>query len=266
MPLERIAGVPTYWSQTGSGVRRALFIHCSLAHSGAWRGVQKLLDSKLNMTAFDMPGHGKSADWDGQGEYQDTAVAVAAGMVDKRLDLIGHSYGATVALRLAQLHPDKVRSLTLIEPVLFHAAHAAPDYAAHMAEMDETFGRAMAAGDRALAARLFNRVWGAGVAWGDIPEPQRQAMIDRIHLIQAGAPVTNHDVHGQAASGALEAVTQPVLLLEGAMSPPIIAAVHRVLDARLPDSRRVVVAGAGHMVPITHPQAVAGEIQAFLKL
>lgn len=247
-------------------MRRALFIHCSLAHSGAWRGVHKLLDAKLAMTAFDMPGHGQSGDWNGQGEYQDVALAVAAGLIDKPLDLVGHSYGATVALRLAQKYPSKVRSLTLIEPVLFHAAQAAPDYAAHMAEMDEGFGRAIADGDPALAARLFNRIWGAGVSWDDIPEAQRQAMIDRIQLISAGAPVTNHDVHGQAAPGALEAVRQPVLLIEGALSPPIIAAVHRVLDARLPNSRRVVVAGAGHMVPITHPRAVAGEIQAFLKL
>ena len=35
-----------------------------------------------------------------------------------------HSFGATVALRLATLFPDRVRSLTLVEPVFFAAAKA----------------------------------------------------------------------------------------------------------------------------------------------
>ena len=35
------------------------------------------------------------------------------------------------------------------------------------------------------------------------------------------------------------------------------------LAARLPDAQRVVVAGAGHMVPISHAPAVATEIRRF---
>ncbi|MCI2400622.1 alpha/beta hydrolase [Aliiroseovarius subalbicans] len=265
MPLETVAGATTFVSRSGSGVRRTLFVHCSLAHSGAWRGVERLLTRQLAMTALDLPGHGRSADWDGQGDYQGQAARIVEALIDRPLDLVGHSYGATIALRIAQRHPGKVRSLTLIEPVLFHAARAAPEYAAYMDGMKD-FEAAIEVGDRPLAARLFNRVWGTGQPWDAIPELQRQAMIDRIHLIPAGAPVTNHDVNGQAAPGALEAVALPVLLIEGSKSPPIISAVHRVLDARLPDTRRVVVAGAGHMVPITHPKAVAGELKAFLKL
>jgi len=265
MPQERVAGFPTYWAKTGRGVRRALFIHCSLAHSGAWKGVQAQLATKLSMLSYDLPGHGRSADWDRRGDFQTVSADIGTALIDQRADLIGHSFGATVAMRIAACHPEKVRSLTLIEPVLFAAARATPVFAAHMAEM-APFGAAMQAEDLETATRLFNRVWGAGIPWDAIPQAQRDAMVQRIHMIPEGADVTNEDIHAQATPGALEAIRQPVLLIEGAQSPPIVGAVHNVFAARIPNVRRVVVAGAGHMAPITHPKAVAGEIADFLKV
>ncbi len=260
-----VAGFPTYWSRTGQGRRKALFIHCSLAHSGAWKGVQALLAPHLEMTGFDLPGHGQSGDWDRRGDYQTVTAGIAAALIDAPSDLIAHSYGATVALRLARDHPDLVRSLTLVEPVLFAAARHLPAYDEHR-EAIAPFAAALAAGDDEKAARVFNRFWGNGVAWDKLPATLRAAMTRRIRLIGEGAAVTDDDIHNQAAPGALEAIRQPVLLIEGALSPPIIAAVHDVFAARLRDVHRVVVAGAGHMVPVTHAQAVAHEIAAFLKL
>jgi pimeloyl-ACP methyl ester carboxylesterase len=55
-----------------------------------------------------------------------------------------------------------------------------------------------------------------------------------------------------------------VLLVEGAESPPIIDAVQEELARRLPQARRLIVPGAGHMVPITHPDIVARAVQAHL--
>ena len=68
------------------------------------------------------------------------------------------------------------------------------------------------------------------------------------------------------APGRIEAVRQPVLLVEGSLSPPLLRGVNAVLAARLPNATRVIVAGAGHLAPLTHPDNVATEIAAFLKL
>jgi len=269
MALETLAGFPTWWDETGSGVRRALFIHCFLTHSGAWKGVQAHLAHKLKMRSFDMPGHGRSWDWDpehsGQLDYQSTGAHIAAALIDKRADVIGHSFGATIALRLARDFPDKVRSLTLIEPVLFAPLKDQPVYHEHMQEMSG-FGAAMEAGNYGDAAREFDAVWGPGTPWEKVPDALRAALVGRIPLIEGGAGVTLDDVHHQTIPGALEAIQQPVLLMEGATSPPIIHATHDLFAARLQNARRVMVAGAGHMLPISHPEAVAGEISAFLKV
>lgn len=253
----------------GQGEREALLLHCSLAHLGAWRGVAAELANELSMLALDLPGHGQSGDWDPARDYQTQATEAALALLEREatgpVDLVGHSFGGTIALRLAQLAPERVRSLTLIEPVLFAAAKDHPEFAQVDAFMTGPFAEAFHRGDRIEAARLFQSIWGGHVVWEYLPVVMRDDMAARIHLIPACAPVTSEDVHGQVAPGALEALEMPCLLIEGADSPAIVAAIHDVFEARIPDVRRVVIEGAGHMAPMTHPKRVAAEIFKLLK-
>jgi pimeloyl-ACP methyl ester carboxylesterase len=50
------------------------------------------------------------------------------------------------------------------------------------------------------------------------------------------------------------------LLVQGGECLPITAAVLDRMEQDIPDTTRVSVPGAGHMVPITHPVPVAGAI------
>lgn len=267
--IEELAGRRTYWDRAGTGTRQALMIHCSLAHSGAWRGVRAELAETMTTLALDLPGHGKSADWDGLGDYQDACVDVALALLSREtagpVDVIGHSFGATIALRLAQLKPEKVRSLTLYEPVLFAAARNHPAFADNARFMNGVFADAMRAGDRMQAARLFNAKWGGDAGWEALTDRIKQDMARRIHLIAEAQSVNHEDVHGQVAPGALEAVKQPVLLIEGGRSPDLVRALHDELEARLPLVRRVSIPDAGHMGPISHAAAMASEMQRFLQ-
>lgn len=266
MPLETIAGFPTWWEESGGGARRVLLIHCTLASSASWSGVQGRLLDRLRMRRFDRPGHGQSGDWTGGADaagLHDLTTRIAAALIDARADLVGHSFGGTVALRLAQEMPDRVRSLTMIEPVLTTAARDHPDYGAYLEGM-ERFHAALAEGERQLAARLFNDMVSPEAPFDRLPRKVQDSFARRIHLIRDESGVTLEDVTHLLAPGKLEAVSLPVLLMEGARSPALMHHVNDALTARLPQARRVLVAGAGHMAPITHPQAVAAEIADFL--
>lgn len=252
----------------GSGTGApALLLHCSLAHAGAWSGVAGHLGAALRMTAMDLPGHGRAPDWDAAQDLHAQATAMARAAMPEAPDgvhLIGHSFGATVALRLA-LEGAPARSLTLIEPVLFAAARAAgdPAYAAHQLGMAPAQA-AFEAGHRERAAALFSAVWGGGAPWGDLPPAHRAYMAERIHLVWAGTPALEDDAAGLLAPGRLEALGVPVLLVEGDRSPAVVGAVQGALAARLPDARRAIIPGAGHMAPVTHPEPVAEAIAAHL--
>ena len=265
---ERIAGFPTHVARFGGGVRSALFIHCTLGHTGTWAKVQAALLDKLAMVAFDRPSHGGSGQWDGQGgalALHDLTTAIASELIDGRADLVGHSYGATVALRLALDQPHKVRSLTLIEPPLFALARGTRAWDDHVAAMDG-FDDALAAGDRETAARIFQHAMNPEAPWAGLSETARARLTEQIERIGEERAVTTDDVAGICGPGRLETLAQPVLLLEGSASPAIVPAVHDGLAARVPQAQRVVVMGAGHMSPLTHPDNVADEIAMFLRL
>lgn len=265
MPRALKAGFETYWTSFGQGPRAALMIHCSLASSAAWGGMARHLSGALTMTAFDMPGHGRSGPWDGRGEIQGVTARIAADFLAAPADVIGHSFGATVALRLAVERPELVRTLTLIEPVFFAVASAdEPDVARNHAAESADFEAAMAAGNHMAAARAFTGIWGDGTAFADLPVKQQRTLAAQMPVVGAGMPALYHDAGGMLAPGRLDRVTMPTLIIEGGAAPTIMATVCAGLAQRLPDARRAVVAGASHMVPITHAAEVSGEILRFL--
>jgi len=185
------AGVPqpVFVRQFGHGPRKVLALHCTIAHSGAWRGLAGEMDAEATFITPDMLSHGRSPDWDGQGDFQDRSVAAVQHLLSEPMDVIGHSFGGTMALRLAVEHPELVRSLTMIEPVFF--AVAAVDDPAMLERHNADaapFIEALQAGDDALGARLFNRMWSTehSPRWPQMPEAMRAAMI-RSRVARVGA-------------------------------------------------------------------------------
>lgn len=245
----------------GDTDRPALALHCMMGSGSGWGPIAQALAGRVDLRAFDLPGHGRSGDFvPGDLDYHTAATRIAAAMIDRPLDLIGHSLGATIALRIAVAAPEAIRSLTLIEPVLFAAAggraalaaEGTADPAALLADLGE-----------AAATRAFLADWGAQ-GYDDMPAPVQAALRRQIHLA-ADTDATLCDDRAQILRpGGLEGVDAPVMLISGAESPPIIHKIADALAARLPDVGRASVPGAGHMLPITHPAQVAGLIAANL--
>lgn len=265
MPYDLRAGHQTYWRRFGIGSRPTILLHCSLAHSGAWVGLAEEMSPDLQMTAFDLPGHGRSADWDGVADYQYLSTQIAASFITEPVDLIGHSFGATVALRLAAEQPQKLRSLTLIEPVFFAvAAQDAPEMFLLAQPHMDAVKHALAQGDRLEAARIFVGVWGDGRAWDDLSDRYKDGLVRRIHIIEATEGALYHDTARLLAAGGLEGINTPTLLMHGARSEPIIPIINTGLAHRLRHSTTVEIAGASHMMPLSHPYDCAREILKFM--
>ena len=253
--LRTLAGQEVFTLTEGEGPTR-LFLHCSLArHESLIPLAQALLPAR-NLY-FDMPGHGRSASWHGN-DYQTDVVDIAAHMLDEPSHLIGHSFGATVALRLAAERPDLVSRLTLIEPVMFAAATDTEAVAAHGVAF-APFVKAWTARDRELAAKLFVAMWGTGSTWDNLPTKTRATLAAQIYLIPASSEAITDDVHG--VLNKLDKVKCPVDLIEGSASQPIMPAILDGLADAMPHAKRSVIEGAGHMAPITHVAQVVSALQ-----
>lgn len=251
-----------YSTEFGEGPRNLLAIHCTLAHSGAWKALARELAGEACFVAFDMPSHGRSPDWDGTSDYYAAGFRQAFALLENGMDVIGHSFGAVVALRAAALAPEKVRSLTLIEPVFFAAAlERAPEIvAAHDAEA-KPFHDAFWEGDHERSARMFNRMWANGTRWDDLPDVARAAMVRAIPVVPACSAAIYDDSEGLLSQGALEALTMPVRLLRGTSSHPVMTPVLEGLAAHLPNARIEVIEGAGHMLPLSHAAETAAVLR-----
>ena len=213
-------------------------------------------------TLIDMPGHGQSDNWDGTTPYQEQLTKIAASFCDSPTHVIGHSYGAAIALRLAVQYPELVSRLTLIEPVLFAAAKGRPEHNAYTKAF-RPFVAAMLQGDEERAAEIFNSLW-SRVEWSAIPKPMRDYLIKRIYLVVATYADLGEDPDGITSPETLAQLKTPVTLIRGAKTQSVIGGIHHTLVERLPDATDHVVEKAGHMLPIRNafiPQ-VAGIIRA----
>ncbi|PRY23641.1 pimeloyl-ACP methyl ester carboxylesterase [Aliiruegeria haliotis] len=234
-----------------------------LGNSRAWQPLAEHLGDSITMYAPDMPGHGAADPWPGGGNLFEAASRACRPCLDARQHLLGHSFGAVVALRLAMERPELVRSLTLIEPVLFAALGEHPQAADQRAEVDR-LDFWLRAGNRVAAARYFTETWGTGAPWDSFREDQRAYILDRIHAVPDQWPGLYGDCAGLLAPGRLEALELPVLLIGGGRSPGAISVILSTLARRLPRSRCEMVPTAGHMVPITHASETASLMRPHL--
>jgi pimeloyl-ACP methyl ester carboxylesterase len=258
MPAIAIQGSQVVYSDHGSGPA-AVLLHSSAGTRGQWRSLTELLDGKRRVLAPDLRGYGESAARPGQPDLADEAAIVGAlaARAGGLIDLVGHSYGGAVALRFALEQPELVRSLTLIEPVAFHLL--SQDWAGRDWLLAEVQAIAAAVGrDRnGTGMSRFVDYWNGSGTWAGLPEDKRSG------LAGCAATVAENFAATVAEAIPLETYRQiqaPVLLLRGAQSPAPARRIVALLGSTLPNVRMVTVAGAGHMLPLTHRELVNAEI------
>lgn len=246
----------------GTGPIPALALHCGQGRGVMWRGVAAALQDRLTLVAPDLPGHGRSPDFPKGLDVHDVATEAVAQLHQRRQHLIGHSFGATLALRLALNAPDRVESLTLIEPVFFAALPDGLELRRHRAREREI--SAALPTDPALSARLFHEIWGDGTPWEHFSKGVQETLQKGMPFVVASEPALWADRAGMLAPGLLESVVAPTRLIRGEHTQSVIAGIHATLLGRLPNAQERVIAGAGHMVPLSHPRDVADIIAEML--
>lgn len=98
-----------------------LFIHGFGGDSGNWLFNTEKFGAAQRVIALDLPGHGQSSKRFADGSITGLARTLQLFLDNlglSRVQVVGHSLGAAVALRLALLNPERVAGLVLICPVL----------------------------------------------------------------------------------------------------------------------------------------------------
>ncbi|OSZ74245.1 alpha/beta fold hydrolase [Hydrogenophaga sp. IBVHS1] len=243
-------------------------LHSNASSSSQWRSLMDRLSPRFRVVAPDSYGSGKSPDWssDRTISLRDEVdfVEPALERAGSPLVLVGHSYGAAIALIAALANPQRVRALVLYEPTLFsllEAERPSPNEADGIRHAVAAAAAALDAGDEDAAARHFIDYWMAPGSWQKTPEERKPAMAASVRAVRRWAHALITEPTPLAAFRGLQV---PVLYMVGERSTASAHGVARLLGSALPQVEMRRFDRLGHMGPITHAELVNEAIEGYL--
>ena len=268
MPVVRVGDAEVHITDTGTPPGRpdapaVVFGHGLLFSGRMFEPQVAALRERYRCVAVDWRGQGQSPAVAGGPPAYDMDTLLGDLLDQLGLDAVhyvGLSMGGFVGMRLAARHPDRVRTLTVLD------SSAGPE-------------------DRrkALRYRLMARVYRlVGIA--PLRRPVRRVMFGRTFLASARAAevlrawedVLRHNdragtvaaIRGvtdrTAVAPELSRIAAPTLFVVGEEDVATPVAKARAVAAGIPGARLVVVEGAGHSSTIEAPEAVTGLLRDFL--
>ena len=195
-------------------------------------------------------------------QHEVRVVEEVARRAGEPVHLVGHSFGATVALAASIDSTIKVASLALFEANPFDLLREPPHEMLYerSVKLSYEFEAAVDAGEVDAPARIID-FWGGMGTFAAMPETVRN-YCRKTSL--ANALDWRTDFGFQADRDKLAALNIPVLLVRGALANPAMIAMTGALTQAIPDSKTAVVPGAGHFLITSHPRECAVLLTTFL--
>lgn len=199
------------------------------------------------------------------------ARLIGAGPVERLIErlggahVVGHSYGAAVAIKLACRRPALVRSLVAYEPVLFGLLL---DDAFSRREVQTVVGVAesmrarVAQGQPDAAAQRFIDFWSGPGTWAALSAERQQGAAGRMPAVLQQFDALFGD---PLALADLARLRMPALLCTGGETVPPTRRIVQLVHGALPGAQRATFDPMGHMGPVTHAALFNRRVEEFLR-
>ena len=244
MPVYHTAYGSVEMLEWGEGPELLVMLHAAAAGPQSLAALAALLKRPgRRVVAPALNRYGATVMWDETDRVKAHVDVLRATLemhaAERRL-LFGHSMGGLVGL----LGAAAFDAMVLYEPIVVACVE----------------DRRLVEWDRAIVAQqdiaAFVSAWN-GVPWKALPDGVRARLTAMAPMLIADMrAVSYHAVDVER----LRDVTMPVLLLQGERSPPITHAMTARLAELLPNARRMIVEGCGHMGPVQDPTVIAQKI------
>jgi pimeloyl-ACP methyl ester carboxylesterase len=263
-----VSGTHIQYVEEGQG-RPVVFVHGGVSDHRAWEAQREIVARHYRFIAIDQRYFG-AAPWsdDGSQFSQATHIADLARFVRSLnvgpVDVVGHSYGAVIALGLAGQHPELVRSLFINEPPLSSILTDPTDQRLASEERKglATASAAASTGNTSEATRLFvDWINGQPGTFDALPAALKAMHLDNARTMPRqlnpppSAPITCAE---------LTELRVPVTITKGELTRPYFQVIAEAAHRCVTGSHLITIASAQHRAPIQAPALFNEALLSFL--
>jgi pimeloyl-ACP methyl ester carboxylesterase len=255
----RAKGLEIAYERVGEGPPLVL-VHGAAEDSRVWRPQLAALADEFTVVAWDEPGAGRSSDVPADFPLADRARCLAALIEALELGtahVAGLSWGGTVVQELYRHHPGLVATLILIDT-----------YAGWKGSLPEEEVRARVDGiGRMLAASAeqFDPTL-PGLFAGGPPAEYVPLLEEMAADVRPESMRTQVRVMAEADQrDLLPRIAVPTLLIWGELDARSPLGVARQFEEAIPDTKLVLIPGAGHLSNLEQPELVNEAIREFCR-
>ncbi|HEY9421174.1 MAG TPA: alpha/beta fold hydrolase, partial [Thermoanaerobaculia bacterium] len=253
-----VPGGKLWYEARGQGTPMVL-IHDGLLPSETWDEQAPAFARNFRVIRYDRRGYGRSEPAKAPfSDIQDLHALFESLKLDRAV-LVACSYGGSLAVDFALAHPDRVKSLVLVGPVL-----SGFPYSTHFTRRNL----------RNIAPRFQGDLQKTVEAWASdryITDASNAAARERVRELLTKDPASlkagriNPTPPERPATGRLSEIRKPTLIVLGASDIPDVHAHAGAIEAGIAGARRVVIAKAGHLAHMEKPEEFNETVLTFLQ-
>ncbi len=260
-------GLTFHYQQAGDGPD-LIMVHGLSGNLASWNlKIVPMLWDHFRVLTYDLRGHGYS-DAPKTGYTLDDMVSDLNELMDEldidRASIVGHSYGADLALYFALLHPDRVETVIAIEAALPAMIYlrSVDDWEGwtYWSDVLKQVGFEVPPERRTDVDYLLRKSLDVPKRWGPLNGLPRNTK-NYLKLLDDTSIAPDSMVVGSLTMDRIKDINAPVVLLYGEGSA--FMGTCDELCARLPNARKVLLPRTdwGHFAPLEQPELVAEQIE-----
>ena len=270
MPKILANGINLHYLQVGCGPD-IVMLHGLTGNLAIWHlKIVRQLQAQFRVTTYDLRGHGHS-DVPPTGYTTGVLVADLKGLLDalglERVHMVGHSFGADIALHFALLYPERVAKLVVIEAGLASLVHLrkGQDWEGWkawrdvLAEYDLIVPKDKWYDYKHMALMSLDLPKQFGPATGRTRKPE-----PLFRLLNETTVIEDYENVDGFGLDKIAEITTPTHLVYGENSAYLMT--YRYLKEHLPNQQSTLLPASrwGHFGPLEQPELLMGVIKEFL--
>jgi 3-oxoadipate enol-lactonase len=240
-----VEGSKIYYEECGAGSRPVILIHDGVVNSAVWDQVWPEFCRHFHTIRYDRRGYGRSPAADTWYSETDDLAALLRDLKVVNAVLVGSSHGGELSIDFTLGHPELVRQLVLVGPVV-----SGMPYSQHFLDRGKHVFELL---DKGLSREAIEE-WSKDKY---LIAPGNNVARKQLFSLLSANPqdMTHHDypLRTKPALPRLREIRVPTLILVGDADISDVHAHAGAIEAGIPNARRVVIEGVGHIMYLEKP-------------